>query len=73
MFNQSQGKISDIQYVLCYARGNAKNGDPVGMVVTIQTNQRKHKIGNYSFTNGQMNEREAAWLTQEIQDWLRME
>ena len=73
VFNQSQGKISDIQYVLCYARGNAKNGDPAGMVVVIQTNQRKHKIGNYSFTNGQMNEREAAWLTQEIQDWLRME
>lgn len=73
VFNQSQGKILDIQYVLCYAGINTKNGDPSGMRIAIQTNQKKHRIGNYSFTNGQMNEREAAWLTQEIQDWLRME
>jgi serine/threonine protein kinase len=73
IFNRSQGKISDIQYVLCYARDNSKNGDPEGVMVAIQTNQKRHKIGNYSFTNGQMDESEAAWLTQEIQDWLRME
>jgi serine/threonine protein kinase len=73
VFNQSQGKISAIQYVLCYAKGNTKNGDPMGMMIAIQTNLRKYMIGNYALFNGQINEREAAWLTQEIQDWLKME
>jgi serine/threonine protein kinase len=71
VFNQSQDKISAIEYVLCYAQGEAK-GEPMGMTISIQANRKKHTIGNYLFAN-QMSEREAAWLVQEIQDWLRME
>lgn len=73
VFNQSQGKISAIEYVLCYAARSGNQDDPMGMIIAIQTNQRKYKIGNYSFASGQISEREAAWLSQEIQEWLKME
>lgn len=74
MFSQTlsrtKGLIADIQYVLAYARGTAKNGDPISMAIAIQTKDKRHMIGGISPLTSSISPREAAWLVQEIQDWL---
>ncbi len=68
VFHQSQSKTSNIQYVLCYAKDTENGKDSSNMAIVIQTGSKRHVISNRSIS-----EREVAWLTQEIQDWLRME
>jgi serine/threonine protein kinase len=74
MFNrslgQSKGLIADIQYVLAYARGTAKNGDPISMAIAIQTKSKRNMIGGLTAISSPIKPREAAWLVQEIQNWL---